>query len=251
MLAAILFLFSACSGDAPGTETGLLDALSTTATQARYTLAWDTEGVEVADGSWSVETDLGYQVTLSRGYLSTYSLYLIPCPEADHARRWSLIRAAHAGHSLTEDDSMLLSPQLEDIAAMDASEHDSVLFDETEYCEVSYVTARADDRSEGMPDDLDLRNVTLYLEGQLSAPGEAPAAFQWSTALFYGRSEHIVLAGDGDRAHVRVERQLSTMFDGVDFADVSEARAMDLVLQNLINHTTFTTDLEPRRGDSP
>ena len=224
------------------------------ATQARYTFTWDLDGV-VTDGDgpgWVVETDLGYTVALERGYLTSYHVYLDPCDEGEAARAlpragWGLLGTAHAGHGLTEDPSMLPASVIEDLAAPSAPSYLSVPFEATRYCGISYLAARADGLSQGMPDDVDMTYTTLYLEGQYTAPGDAagPVPFTWSTALSNGLYGELEFTGAGEVAHVTIARPLAALFDGIRLDEQSDNVITDAALRNIVTHTTFHTTLEP------
>ena len=215
-----------------------------------YALAWDTSGTTPLPGEagWAVTTDLGYRVEVTRGYLTSYSLFLGSCPEAS-LQVWpslGLVGTAHAGHSVLGDASTLLTPWVESLTAPQDTTLAPVTFPEARYCEASYLVARADGKTLNLPQDAELKNVSLLLEGRYLAPGAAaPTPFSYKTTLSHGANAEISLTGEGSSARITAHRRLAHLFDGIDLSTESEGRVLRAVLARLIEDTTFSAALEP------
>ena len=88
----ILLLFFACSDtkDSIEYEGVIID-------EAVYQLSWKDEPT-IAD-VLNIETNLGYQVEIRKGYFSSYSFRLYPCSNKSSAQFILPISSAWAGHS--------------------------------------------------------------------------------------------------------------------------------------------------------
>ena len=237
-----------------GCEHGAVPPSAPTPHVVRYRLEWTTDGVaKNADApGWAVRNDLGYQVRVSRGWVTSYSMELVECPQptaatpvaALGALLWSAFEApAFAGHNAGTPNPAAIRPmQVESLT--DPVPHDvgTVTLAPQAYCRLHYLLARAGHDSPGLPADLDMVDTTLHVEGTWRAPDtSADVPFTIHTASAYGELfDHVdgastfdVDPGRGD-LQVVVRRKLGRVFDGVDFAHATEKLTAQRVLESIV-----------------
>lgn len=224
-----------------------------------YVLDWarDDAGVTPpdADGAFTVTSDLGYAVRVTRGWITSYGVELVECPrdasvgsvERFGALVWSALEGtAWAGHSTDTPNPAAAHPmQVESLVAPAAHDVARIELAPQAYCKLHYLLARAGAEARGLPREPDMVGASLHVEGTFRAPGSASdVPFTLHTASAYGALvEHTgtnpqplrVDTGDGD-ARVTVRRHRARMFDGVDLAHVNERAAAMQVLRALVEH---------------
>jgi len=219
-----------------------------------YVLEWKRSKMEQApDGAgWEVTNDLGYRVQVTRGYLVTRSLELIPCNPVPPAvslleRIGDLLgpRPAYAGHSAIADPSATKTATVESLLNPRSHAVATLYPGAQKYCQAHYLIARADPAATGLPSEVDMVDQSLRLEGRFQRPGESQETpFTVVTAVANGKlfdlprnqgQEGGALNTGGESATVVVRRDLDTIFDHVDFANMPDKRIGREVLQNLIN----------------
>lgn len=218
------------------------------------TLSEGDEGLRVEVGiravppaSTSFTTDLGYEVTVTSGFVAIASVQIRPCDDGAEATRWSGhhhralsaelrealgIQTAWA-HSETSPTSLGVPGVLPLVptTAMDATLGE-LLPPPDRYCATRIALGPADADAVMLPDEA-MVGRTLMVEGAWIPPGGGePTPFRWeSTAT--PTSDHetsFELAEDGER-HVSeaLGAPLATIFDGVDFATIDPAIGADRV----------------------
>ncbi len=200
-----------------------------------YTLDWSWgDAAPNADG-WVVTNDLGFEIHVTRGYLVSYSVQLVPCDSAAETAGWHWLRLkrANAGHGgETPDPSNPGQHYVESIAAGRPLTLGPVNA-AANYCKVHYLIARGEAHSEGLAADVDMVGLTLFLEGTWRAPDgpQTPFTLQTAkpTAILPALEPPVDTAKVG--AAITITRDLSTLFDGVTF----DEGAPDQVLTNLKN----------------
>lgn len=230
----------------------VVDTAGEDGSDLNYTLVWDDGRVALEDEGWSVTTDEGVQVHLTRGWLVTYQLSLVPCedPESephghddDDAHAWRRVfgaGVAHAGHAEdVADPSTWAIPQVEALHAPQGLSVTVSAVAGARYCAAHYLAGRADDATVGLPDEADLDRTTLHLEGTWRDPATGQGgAFKVRTDLANGALREVDLdTGAGPRS-VRVSRDLGGLFDGVDFGADDDDAAARRVLTNLVGGVT-------------
>lgn len=271
-----LLALAGCDG-ADGATDGMSDAMADATSDAiadatadaappapgevRYVLDWDDTGLDVAaDGTWSVTNDLGHRVHITRGWLTSYNVSLVPCWLIEGTERaarrdgpldalgralWALLGGvAHAGHDDEPDPSLYATPHVEPLVGRAPLALPPVTGVPAEtYCKVFYLVARADADAVGAPAEVPFDRVTLHLEGTWRPPGGEPAPFALVTDLNIGRNLGLYAPGtaDAEGADLRLDpaesgltvtihRRPAGWFDGLDFAattdDTRRARAL-------------------------
>jgi hypothetical protein len=182
-------------------------------------------------------SDLGYQIRLTRGYLSSQSVELVACAGA--ARPWSFswIREAHAHGASSSTrlgfgrvDSLLAPPGAVGLGML-APPPGS-------YCELTLGLRVADADAEGLPAGVDMVGKTILVGGFYTAPGGGEeVAFEGETtasAAAKAALGPLSLSGDGVRqATLAVSLATERWFDGADLATLSKEQIGRAVLQNL------------------
>ena len=218
----------------------------------RYTLTWTWGDAVGTETGWQVTNDLGYTINVEKGYLVSHSVQLIACE--DDAENAGLLddifgaNTAEAGHGGDENDpSALLIPQIENLAQVTTIDFGAVNVPFQRYCTAHYLVARSDGLTTNMPDDIDMYGKSLYLEGTYqAADSDAVVAFSLQTSLANGKivdirpsidSEPVRLEVSDEGIHINIQRQLDTLFDGVDFLTMDSDEQARTVLWSLIRDT--------------
>lgn len=235
--------------------------------EVRYRLDWDHSRLEATpEGTWATTTDRGYRVTLTRGWLTSYQMSMVPCwliegtgarIEGTHHpgrsllhRLWSLIGGvAHAGHDDEPDPSLIDASRVEVLADLAPTAFGAVRVPAETYCKTHYVAARSDDDTTGMPSAIDYDRITMHLEGTWALADAVPTAFTVRTALAAGKNLALLPVGGVEGSDLRLDpsvggfevtvyRRPGGWFDGIDFASIAaDEEAIDrAVLQNLTRH---------------
>ncbi|HZR81275.1 MAG TPA: hypothetical protein VFD92_09295 [Candidatus Binatia bacterium] len=225
--------------------------------EVRYRLAWATpRGPASADGAAEITNDLGYRIRIRRGWVTSYSMELVECPKTSATSAaaravglaWSWLEGtAWAGHSAGTPNpaairpmrvESLLEPATRDVGAVELAPQ--------AYCQVHYLVARAGRDAQGLPDDLDMVDRTLHVEGTYVAPGaSAEIPFTIQSAAAYGQlfdraagaSSALRVDTGRESVEVTIRRHLDRMFDGVDFARMPEKAAALQMLRSLVDHS--------------
>lgn len=192
----------------------------------------------IQGGERRFTSDLGYQIRLTRGYLSSQSIDLVACPGASAPRRrFSWIREAHAHGGSTPTrlgfgrvESLLAAPG----APFNAG---ALAPPPGRYCELSLGLRAADEDAEGLPAELSVVGETIHLEGLYTPPsGGAEVAFEGVTTASATAKATISLelSEEGTkRATLALELATERWFDGVELATLSREQIGRAVLQNL------------------
>ncbi|MEC9073184.1 MAG: hypothetical protein VX938_12410 [Myxococcota bacterium] len=226
-----------------------------------YILSWtSSQAHEIATG-WEVTNDLGYRVRLTSGWLTTYSVQLVPCSGDDREdngwlRRLLGGRPAYAGHGGSTDPSAITIAHVEELTTPTDQLLGPVEPGEGRYCQVHYLLGPAEGGARGLPETPDLMDSSLFLQGAWGAPGAAPTQpFQIQSSLAMGEMMYLYppdRPGDADasfaldtgtsNATVRVTRNLDTLFDGVDFGLMDDVGLQKAVLQAVVKSLEITVE---------
>lgn len=253
-LALLALLASACAPGPAGTVAA--DAGAASAHAVTYALDWTRDDVATHPGEdgFTVTNDLGYAVRVTRGWITSYGVELVECPR-DAAptplaraatRLWSALEGtAWAGHSTDTPNPAAARPmQVESLTDPGAHDVATLTLAPQTYCKLHYLLARAGAEARGLPTAPDLVGTSLHVEGTYRAPGAAnDVPFTLHGASAYGALVERdadarplrVDTGEG-AARVTIRRQRARMFDGVDFARVSDRAAALQVLRAIAEH---------------
>jgi hypothetical protein len=217
----------------------------------RYVLEWKRSKVRdlAPQEGWEVVNDLGFTVRVTRAYLVSRSIELVPCtpqaPKLSLRDAWDELigpRPAFAGHSTVADPSASTSAQVESLQRADTSRLPALYPGAQRYCHAHYLIARADTQATGLPADVDMVDQTLRFDGEFQRPGATTfEPFTVRTAVANGKLVVFGNLTDGaldtgrNAAVVIIRRNLDTVFDRVDFSTMNEKRIAREILQNLID----------------
>jgi hypothetical protein len=221
--------------DAPGV---LLESLT-------WRTEWDTAGITRLETGWSTTTDLGYTVTITAGQVITYSLGLLPCPEASLG--WGLIGTAHAAHGPSLNETSLPAPQAADVAALADASLAHLTFPPARYCTAEALIARADQHTQGIPEGVEMIGRSLSLTGQWRRDGEERSFDLTTTLSTSSRAELTALPPTGQGSHGTLTTRLhpARMFDGIELSEESDARILRATLTHLLTDSTTNLTLTP------
>lgn len=239
------------------------DAAPPPAHSVSYVLEWKKTKVEQgsAGGAWELTNDLGYRVGLTRGYVVTRSLELIPCnpvpPISLLHRLGDFIgpRPAYAGHSAIADPSATKAAEVESLLDTQPHPAGTLPLGPQKYCQAHYLIARAEPSANGLPVEVDLVDQSVRLEGWFRPPGiEEQTPFAVATGIANGKlfelprrqgQPSLALDTATASAVILVRRDLDSIFDHVDFAKMDAKRIGREVLANLINNAEIELQLKP------
>lgn len=216
-----------------------------------YTTTWDWGAAQPDPaGGWHVVNDLGYEVHLQDGYIVTYSATLGECPHSHSFLAWlvSLLtpNSAAAGHNSEADPAQINASFVDSLAQPTAHEWGTVLVNEPSYCEGHYLVARADHTTAGSSAAFETSiSITGTYQSVMSDEIQSftlTSAVAWGTLgpLLDGDAQGNVHIEIGNEAvHIDIRRQLDRLFDGIDFATISESAFAQAVLRNLLQNTRF------------
>jgi len=232
--------------------------------EIRYRLAWDAADEQAVEGSSFVTTnDRGYRIRIARGYLTSYSMELVECPQGEALSAaseflWSAVEGtAYAGHGAGTPNPAAVRPmQIESLTAPGLHEAGKALPPPQSYCQVHYLIARAAAEARDLPGDLDMVDASLHIEGSYTTPGSSTEVpFTLHTAIANGALlDHATgqapIRVDTGRAvtTVTVRRHLARAFDGIDFATVPPKTLANLVLQSLVDHVEVEVESVDANG---
>jgi len=262
---AAIFLVTGCpTADDPSSSEDAVAASDVDGyllTSAHYEADWEWgTAIPADDGGWSVTTDLGYTVHVTRGWLVSYSASLAECtpsaPSAGAAGSGLLdglfgAGVAFAGHGDANDPSITAAPQAESLTTPELTDLGTTAFPEADYCRLHWVAGAASWYTVDLPEEVDLLGNAVWLEGTWTAPGSDDAvAFVWTSTIANGvlveLDESLVSAptGEVERAEIRVVRELDRWLDGIDFAALSEDDVGRALMIGLAASTVVEVRLE-------
>lgn len=227
------------------------------APRATMWLSWDRHGVETAAGQLLLTNDLGYRIELAQGYIVTLSVELVPCekwgsrqPVGSQARLygWLVGRPAYAGHRRVLSQRRLQHSTAESVMTLADWKLGRLVPPDVTYCKAHYLIGRAFAATQSLPQNVDLRNRSIYLKGTYQKPNTTDRlAFEIMTSEASGR---IVSLSNSDgssfnkrlppNTRLDVERKLVRLFDGVDFKMPHRPETVRKILGNLVRSTVIT-----------
>ncbi|MEM7332270.1 MAG: hypothetical protein AAF490_09270 [Chloroflexota bacterium] len=218
-----------------------------------YHLTWNSDGVDQTNDGWFIENNLGYSITLKTGYLTTAAIQLVPCEEENAAQidwfAWLAPKTVFAGHGdSSSNPSRWIGPFIESLSTPELSTLGTITLEEvTNYCRGHYLVAQATDSAMNLPTDVDMSRSTIFLQGEYIPPGGNEAVpFTIETLLAWGAldelsaNEMAQIALPDQPSNIIVERQLSSIFDDLDFLNMETSEWEMAVLRSISNHTQIS-----------
>jgi hypothetical protein len=207
-------------------------------TGVEWVLAWDDAGIENhSDGTWTVMTNMGFQVHVIDAWLMTSAVSLVPCDfnEDTGILSWLgfiLGQPAVAAHAPFSDETMLELSSKESLTPSSTIELPRLDFTENQYCSSYWLLARGGPGSQA-------EHTSLYVQGT------------WSKGARQGL---IGVDSDFTRAHMEplepvalslktpravLKRRLSTAFDNIDFENDNDYTVAWRTIWNLTERVDF------------
>lgn len=193
----------------------------------------------------SFKSSLGYQITLTRAYVTIGSVEIVPCPSAASRLRGALLRSAYA-HTAASP-TRVGTPHVESLLRADFAplELGDIGPPPGAYCGALVAVSQADADAEGLPADVSMVGKSLYLEGTYVPPaGGAAKAFAIvslvrQTATITLMSEAGVVAplkldAATSEGQLNIGINYDGWLDGVDFATMSAEAQAQKVADNAL-----------------
>lgn len=218
-----------------------------------YEFVWSGAGVvSEGAGDWSVTSNLGYEVRVSRGVLTLSTVQLVPCddttasvpePWVVRVTDWLLgVRHARAGHGATvTDPSAALGEVLEVVEPSASVTLGPAELASHDFCGLHVLFGPS--VATPSPGQVDMYLHLLHLEGTWSRGEGEAETFMVHTALPTGALVDLEEA-DGSAlrirsgtwaAKVRIEPDLGGLFKDVDFETASEELRDKTILTSLVD----------------
>ena len=229
----------AAGTDAAGTDAALPDAAMEPPGRLRWTLAWDLTGLEPVEGApgFSVVTNLGYQVHLRDGTVTTWDASLLPCDgPKNHG----------PDTNETSADVAVVESLHAPLPALPWSVREGLVGD---YCQGHLVVARADRNSLSDGRALVRDRISLHLELQVTSNSDATWVREVSldAAFSYGAVLPLPvglapLSFTERSIDLRLTRFARTLFDDIDLTGSTDENLGRDVLRNLVLDSRLTVD---------
>lgn len=235
-----------------------------TLTAATWTRAWDLSAVTPEpDGGFSVDTNLGYRVRVTEGWLVHHSISLTPCdPPENGAEEANLgdfpfaiaIKSAFA-HDEAKDPSAIEALRIEDLTNLDDAELGASSFPPAVYCRAHWLVARPTGE-QIEPESVSMGGSSVRLAGSWSRGGDS-GAFSidtwWPQAILIDIEDAAIpddleqakRDGASRFAFITIRRPLGRAFDGIDFgsSDVTEDQIAGFFLDNVVAGADLSVEL--------
>ncbi|MHC4264018.1 MAG: hypothetical protein ACYSWX_15960 [Planctomycetota bacterium] len=221
---------------------GAAPALGLATDAVAYELTWGWAGAERTDLGWRTTNDLGWTVEVHDGWLVDYAVSLIPCTGALQIDPDVLQPRGAAGHGGFTDPSAYDDPRIESLVSLEGIRYDALPVYAIPYCDAHWLVARADDSIT----DESVIGHSLHVRGIVTAPDETSSmefdiTSTWADGAVLDLEVHGV---EVPTASIVIQRDLGSLFDGVDFeGDDVEAQGQRL-LENLTDHATVRVQTE-------
>jgi hypothetical protein len=218
----------------------------------RYRLAWTWGRAQRVPDGWTVRTDRGVDVRVTRGWVVPFSLELVECPPTGSTTTLlSLLapRSAWAFHSANAvNPSTLRSAPVESLGDPVDRDVGDITLPPQAYCAIHYLVARATRDSAGLPADVDMVDRSLWIDGTWRrSADDVDHPITLRATVPNARLQPLpspVDTGTGDVVVV-VTRDLGTLFDGIDFDGMPTPVVENRVLANLVQHARLTATPAP------
>lgn len=248
-------LLAQCGSENSPSPTGLPHTTEAELTLS-YELTWNLRDITPEeDGTLRWQTNLGYELRLVEGFLTSFSAQVVPCDPAQSTGLTPLLEAlgfprpAFAGHgSADTNPAALTTPHIERLTPLPRSH----AFGEASvsagtFCQTHYLIAGATENATNLPSSPNMLGTSLYLRGHFrEAQSQRWRDFEVHTALangllaplqtIEGRSVDQISSSTGE-VTVMIERTLAGFFEDVDFKDVTPTKLERQLLSSVIAHT--------------
>ena len=186
-----------------------------------YKLAWAESELT------AITNDLGYDITINDGLVTTYSAELLACEEPALSN-WFFPQTAYAGHGDEISDARTTQPLTELLPAQTAVLLETRTIAANHYCQIHVVIGP----------DTESETSTLQISGSyISSDQDTVGSFSFQTDLAWGQIYPLpTTIGTNETAvSITMQRDIKQLFDGIDFATAPDAEIEKALLRNIIN----------------
>ncbi len=258
LIASIIFVLPACTSvtefesvtpTTVTTETAIAPTAEPTGI-LNYALKWNTEGItHLSDGGWQVTTNLGYEIRVTSGYVTTFRMELVEC-ETTEAAAFSFLfpSPVQAGHpSDGPSETRTSQDTVENLITLPTQSMASLPVSRADWCTLHYLAGPTTDAALNLTDTGGDLGKSIMLIGDYKAPDSedwipftATSEEGFGTFLLAPTDPGIRL-GDGVVSIV-VTRTASTLFDNIDFGTSSPDTIGFSVLRQLSKSAAITVN---------
>ena len=193
------------------------------ATVVSYKLDWAT----ATDEAEPITTDLGYEIFLAEGNVTTYSAELLVCDDLN-VSDWLAPPTVYAGHGGEISEARTTAPQTESLLATTAVFLQTRTIAADNYCAIQVV----------LGSDAAANQPTLQISGSYLAPQQDTAvSFSYQTTLAWGDIYRLptTIGKQETAVSITIERDSSQLFNGINFTTDSNSDIEKALLRNLVN----------------
>lgn len=228
---------------------------------ARWSGSWDRSGLlDLGDGTWAADTDLGYRVRLSQGFFVNYSAGFGLCENAALKAGAAFLDAVPGSapsylvaHTEADNPSLIQTHFIEDLVHPADIEFGEISFPAARYCYAHWLVARGEE-GVGSPEGLDMIGFSFRLSGTFARNGITK---DFSVDTFWPSAkldeidtivdERIRIQLQQNQvvayAFVNVTRPLARLFDGIDFESASKDQITGKIVDQLTALSVWTIDV--------
>ncbi len=197
------------------------------ATIVTYKLAW------ADDETTTISNDLGYEITIDAGFITTYSAELLTCADNQFSS-WLIPQTAHAGHGDAISTARTTQPLTESLPTQTAVLLETRTISAAKYCQIHVVVGP----------NTATETPTLQLSGRyLSSNSDTAGSFSLQTNLAWGDiySLPTPIGTNETAVSISIQRDITDLFNGIDFEADEAATIEKTLLRNLINSIEIKT----------
>ena len=203
---------------------------SNTATLVTYKLDW----AAATDGEIVITNDLGYEITVTDGIMTTYSAEVLAC-ETNSLTDWLLSPTAYAGHGEDISAARTTSPLTESLTQATAVLLQTRTVAADNYCDIQVIIGP----------DATMAQPTLTIAGSYRTVNEDMAhSFSFQTDLAWGQIYTLptTIGKQETAVSLTIQRDMTQLFNGIDFATDSDEDIEKALLRNLVNSTEIEVE---------
>ncbi len=215
-----------------------------------YVLAWETDDITMlSNGGWQVTTNLGYEVQLHTGYVTTFRMELIEC-ETEAASGWFPLLPApvKAGHpSDGPSETRTTQDAVEDLMTLSSQSVASLPVSRADWCTLHYLAGPTTETALNVSGTSEtVLGKSILMTGAYKAPNsDTWIDFSATSDEGFGTfmtppAATSVRLGNGVTS-ISVSRNAATLFDNIDFANENNSEAIGFaILRQLTGSAAMT-----------
>lgn len=199
-----------------------------------WLLDFATQRIQPEAQGWQTTSDVGYQIHVNTGTLTTWRLGLLPCPDK---LAWLLLPTAQAHHLEPPDPTSILPHLVEDLVHPVPHSAGPRLIPKRQYCQGFWLVSAPPPAQAGLAP-----RVSLTLQGTWQKAGKT-GKLDVQTWLPDAKLQPVQglerLEGPGK---IHVTRHLDRLFDGVDLAEAPTNALAWTLLHRLVQDAEWRVE---------